>query len=127
VAASASRRVYVIDDDRHVRESTAFLLPALGYECTVFAAPDRFLGEAAMLAPGCILTDLRMPAMDGFELASAVRSRALDWPILMMTSDNGPELEQRVRDSGFSALLRKPVDGDLLVEALAQAFATLDA
>jgi two-component system, LuxR family, response regulator FixJ len=117
----------VIDDDRHVLESTEFLLPALGYECTVFAGADHFLGEAASLAPGCILTDLRMPAMDGFELASAVRDRALDWPMLMMTSDNGPELEQRVRDSGFAALLRKPVDGHLLVDALARAFATLDA
>ena len=117
----------MIDDDRDVLESTAFLLPALGYECTVFAAADHFLGEAPTLAPGCILTDLRMPAMDGFELASAIRQRALDWPILMMTSDNGPELEQRVRDGGFAALLRKPVDGDLLADALDRAFAALDA
>ena len=65
--------------------------------------------------------------MNGFELASAVRGRALDWPILMMTSDGGPELERRVRDEGIAALLRKPVDGDLLADALDRAFAALDA
>ena len=125
MAALGTRCVYVIDDDRGVLESTAFLLRTLGLECRTFASPRSFLAEAPKLAPGCVLTDLRMPEMDGFALAAALKSRGVEWPILMMTSDNGPELERRAARQGFAALLRKPIDGALLEDALDRAFLRL--
>lgn len=125
MAALGGRRVYVIDDDQGVLESTAFLLPTLGFECRTFASPRGFLAEAPKLAPGCVLTDLRMPEMDGFALAAALESEGVGWPILLMTSDNGPELTRRAARHGFAAVLRKPVDGALLEQALGRAFAIL--
>ena len=119
--------MYVIDDDPDVLASTAFLLPTLGYECRIFAAPEQFLAQAAALAPGCVLTDLRMPAMDGFQLAARIRTGGLDWPVVMMTSDNGPALTRRASEDGLNALLRKPLDVDRLAAALDEAFAALDA
>lgn len=127
MTAPGQRRVYVIDDDSAVLDSTAFLVSALGHECRTFAAPEAFVAELGTLEPGCILTDLRMPGMDGFELAGAVRQRALGWPILMMTSDHGGDLERKAAEHRFVALLRKPVDGTLLEQALADAFEALDA
>ena len=124
MAVLGGRRVYVIDDDQGVLESTAFLLAAIGFECRTFASPRSFLAEAPKLAPGCVLTDLRMPEMDGFALAAALKSRVFEWPILLMTSDNGPELARRAASAGFAELLRKPVDGALLEDALARAFVT---
>jgi two-component system response regulator FixJ len=127
MAAGGARQVYVIDDDPDVLDSTAFLLPTLGYECRTFAAPEQFLAQAATLAPGCVLTDLRMPAMDGFQLARQIRTDGLRWPVLMMTTDNGPALTRRATADGLHALLRKPLDVDLLSAALDDAFAALDA
>jgi two-component system response regulator FixJ len=117
-----TRLVYVIDDDLGVLESTAFLLPALGYECVTFGSAEEFLGRAPGLPRGCVVTDLRMPTMDGLELAAKIVELGLGWPILMMTSDDGPDLERRAADQGITAVLRKPIDAALLADALSQAF-----
>jgi FixJ family two-component response regulator len=119
------KAVYVVDDDREVLASTAFLLPTLGYECAVFAGAQEFLGRAAELPPGCVLTDLRMPAMDGFDLASRISELGLGWPILMMTSEYGADVERRAAEHGIEVVLHKPVDADLLADALADAFARI--
>lgn len=124
---TAARRVYVIDDDLDVLASAAFLLPALGYECATFSAPEEFLGRVAELPPGCVLTDLRMPVMDGFELAKSIVELGIEWPVLMMTSDGGDDLLRRASESGVSAVLRKPVDANLLADALSAAFARCEA
>lgn len=126
MAASPGPRIYVIDDDTVVLDSTAFLLAALGYDCATSAAPQRFLEQASTLDPGCILTDLRMPGMNGFELAASLRDRGIEWPMLMMTSDSGGRVEALARERGFAALLHKPVNADLLAGALESAFAALD-
>jgi len=119
-----NRSVYVVDDDRDVLDSLAFLLPVLGYDCRTFNGPQAFLAAAPGLETGCILSDWRMPGIDGFGLAAAVRKNGLDWPMLMMSSDSDPALAERSRKAGFNALLRKPVEGDLLASALDSAFAS---
>jgi two-component system response regulator FixJ len=120
---SASLRVYVIDDDQAVLQSTALLLDTFGFECTTFACADDFLSEVDALPPGCVLTDLRMPRTDGWVLCSALQSKALEWPVLLMSSDNGAELERRAKASGFSGFIRKPVDADKLAAAIGAAIA----
>lgn len=116
----------MIDDDKSVLESTAFLLSALGYECLTFSRAEHFLEETEALVPGCVLTDFRMPDMDGLQLARALRGREIGWPILMMTSDIGDDLERRSGEQGLARLLRKPMDSDQLDHALAEAFAALE-
>jgi two-component system, LuxR family, response regulator FixJ len=127
MAALGGRRVYVIDDDQGVLESTAFLLAALGFECRTFASARSFLEQAPKLPRGCVLTDLRMPEMDGVALAADLQSQGLGWPVLLMTSDNGPQLARRAAGEGFAAVLRKPVDGAVLEDALSRAFSMLEA
>jgi two-component system response regulator FixJ len=126
MGALGPRCVYVIDDDQVVLESTAFLLGALGFQCRAFASAESFLRTAARLGPGCVLTDLRMPEMDGYGLAAALQERGVAWPVLLMTSENGPELAHRAENHGFAALLRKPLDGALLEDVLARAFAMFE-
>ena len=115
--------MYVIDDDEGVRNSTVFLLATLGYDCVTFAGAAPFLDAADALPRGCVLTDLRMPDMDGFELAEALRRRGVGWPVLLITSDSGGRLDRRAAQLGFAGVLQKPLDADRLDEALASAFA----
>jgi two-component system response regulator FixJ len=119
--------VYVIDDDSAVLESTVFLLAALGFEPRPFADARAFLAALAELPPACILTDLRMPGMDGWELAAELRARKPGWPMLLMTSDTEPGLAEKARELGFAALLHKPLDAALLAAALERTFANLPA
>ena len=117
----------MIDDDPAVRESTVFLLAALGFEPRPFADARAFLAALAELPPACILTDLRMPGVDGWELAAALRARKPGWPMLLMTSDSAPGLAERAAALGFAALLDKPLDAARLAQALDQAFARFPA
>ena len=68
--------VYLIDDDEATLASTEFLLNALGVPAQSFSDPYLFLHAVGSLAPGCILTDLRMPAMSGLELHAALVNKA---------------------------------------------------
>jgi two-component system response regulator FixJ len=120
-------RVYVVDDDPAVVESTAFLARALGYECTTFASPEEMLAQLDELPAGCVLSDLRMPGMSGYDLAAALRGKAVAWPMILMSSDNGPEVDRSARAHGFSAFLHKPLDSTMLASALDAACATLAA
>jgi two-component system response regulator FixJ len=124
---TGARRVYVIDDDPQVLDSTAFLLSTLGYECMTFSAADEFLGRAANLPSGCVLTDLRMPVTDGFELASRVGELGLDWPFVMMTSDHSADVARRAARHGIATVLPKPVQAEAMAGALTAAFNALDA
>jgi two-component system response regulator FixJ len=119
--------VYVVDDDPAVVESTAFLARALGYECTTFASPEDLLAQLDGLAAGCVLSDLRMPKMSGYDLAVALRGKSIGWPLLLMSSENGPEVDRNARAHGFSAFLHKPLDSAMLAHALEIACATLAA
>ena len=60
--------VHIVDDDPAVRNSLRFLLKASGYEAATYASGPELLSQAQELQPGCILTDVRMPEMNGLEL-----------------------------------------------------------
>jgi two-component system response regulator FixJ len=116
--------VYAIDDDLAVLQSTEFLLKSLGYGVECFSNPLVFLSAAAALQPGCILTDLKMPEMNGYELRNALLDRSLEWPMVLVTSENGAETKREVLARGFAGYLRKPVATDELLIVLERCFAT---
>jgi FixJ family two-component response regulator len=126
MAGAAGTRVYLIDDDAGVLESTAFLLSVLGYDCATFGGAEPFLEAAGSLFAACIVTDLRMPGMSGFELVQALRERGIGWPVILMTSEDGEQIERNASAAGFAAVLRKPVDADQLADAIAQSAASIE-
>jgi len=114
--------VYVIDDDPALCHSTGFVLQSLGFEFQAFAGAEEFLAALAELQPGCVLTDLRMPAMDGDELKSAIAGRCIDWPVILMTSDGSVNADWATTH-GFSGYLRKPFTPEELATVLDACFA----
>lgn len=120
------RMVYVIDDDPAVLDSTAFLLGSLGYKADCFADPLHFLETVDQRAPGCVITDLRMPGMTGYELQRALLERSVAWPVVLMTSENGSLGTEKAAERGFSGYLRKPFSTDELVATLETCFAQLE-
>lgn len=120
------RTVHVIDDDPDMLKSTAFLLQSLGFESRCFAGPQAFLDAFEGLDPGCVITDLRMPDIDGFDLLRLLRDRSVDWPAVLMTSESRPDLPADAAARGFAGFLRKPFTADALLDVLQTAFAALD-
>lgn len=111
--------VAVIDDDALVRDATASLVRSFGYRSTTYPSAEAFL-DAEPGAACCVLTDLQMPGRSGLELCQALRARGSTLPVILMTAYPTAELRTRAEAFGLIALLDKPVDPDLLSEALAR-------
>ncbi|GGX75383.1 response regulator transcription factor [Saccharospirillum salsuginis] len=117
--------VHLIDDDDSFRESTAWLLEASDLEVVDHASPGDFLGELEQKGPagqvGCVVTDLRMPEMNGFELMDELRKRHLSMPVVMITGHGDVPVAVEAMKMGAANFIEKPFDGTVLVETVRQA------
>src|SRR3954449_6608795 len=118
--------VYVIDDEEAVRDSVAFLLEARELSVQSFPSAGEFLAAVPSLAPGCVLTDMRMPGMDGIELLRQMRQRHLPWPVVVMTAHGEVPLAVQALKTGASDFIEKPFPGDVLIDAVLSALQTID-
>src|SRR3954453_3745248 len=82
-----STKVYVIDDDPAMRDSLDFLLGSAGFNVRLFDSAQTFLTELPDLAIGCVVTDIRMPGIDGIELLRRLNFSpgARKLPVIVMT------------------------------------------
>ena len=113
--------VYVIDDDEAVRQSVEFLLKTVGMRVHGFESAKAFLELLPQIGTSCVVTDVRMPEMTGIELLRRVREVKPELPVIVITAHDEPGTAERVRALGASAFLKKPVDRDALLGALAAA------
>ena len=115
-------RVFIIDDDAAVRDSLAFLLSASGFSVTVFETAGRFLGALPQLGFGCVITDIRMPEIDGIELLRRLNSAAVHLPVVVMTGHGDVPLAVEAMKLGAMDFLEKPFEDERLVNVLHTAF-----
>lgn len=119
-AGARRKRVLFIDDDENLLEIVREVLDANGFE--VQGARHGFLAGylIAHFQPHVIVLDIMMPGLDGFEVLSLLHKRpeARQMPVVACTSMRGPEIEAKVRDAGFAAFVRKPLDFRALVGLL---------
>ena len=120
------RTVYVIDDDEPVRDSVVLLLEGRALAVQSFASGPEFLDAAASLAPGCVVTDMRMPAMDGIELLRRLRERDLHLPVIVMTAHGEVSLAVQALKAGATDFIEKPFPGEVLIDAVLAALETVD-
>ncbi|ODT06840.1 MAG: DNA-binding response regulator [Mesorhizobium sp. SCN 65-20] len=122
-----THRVYLVDDDEAVREALAFLLSTYGITAETFGDPQTFLAHVDEDRPGVLVVDLRMPLVSGQQLHQKLGERGIDWPAIMITGHGDVAACRRAFKAGIQDFLTKPVDGEVLVDALQQGFASLDA
>ena len=109
-------RVFVIDDDADHRAAAADLLSAAGHDPVCFAGAAEALAALDAADPGVILTDLRMPGMDGFDLIAALKEHPGDHPVILMTGHGDVTQAVRAIREGAEDFLEKPYDaGHLLL------------
>lgn len=107
--------VHVIDDDDAVRRSLAFLFASAGVAAETYDTPGGFLRAAAGLSAGCIVTDVRMPEMNGIELMRRLRAMGVTLPVVVITGHGDVPLAVEAMKAGACDFLEKPFrDGDLL-------------
>lgn len=118
--------VYLVDDDEGVRSALSLLLGTYGIRIETFGDPTAFLARAQKLKPGVLLLDLRMPAITGLQLHEELAAIGCDWPTIICTGHGDVHACRRAFKAGVVDFLTKPIDEQVLVEALQQASAALD-
>jgi FixJ family two-component response regulator len=121
---AAERFIYVIDDDPAIRRSLERLLEAVGFRVASYATPKAFFGVAGDLPMGCVLLDLRMPEMDGFEVQARLLLVNPDLPVIVMTAQGDVQTAVRAMKAGAVDFIEKPYSDDALVASIESALKT---
>jgi CheY-like chemotaxis protein len=115
--------VYVIDDDASVRRALGRRLKLTEWQITTFDSAEAFLADLDNLVPACLVLDIQLGGMSGLDLLAHMKNVRPAWPIVAMSGSDDDSLEAEALRLGARAFLRKPFDSDLLIDAIAQAFA----
>jgi two-component system, LuxR family, response regulator FixJ len=110
-----SRNVYVIDDDEAMRDSLNFLLDSSGFAVTLFETAQQFLDALPQLAFGCVISDVRMPGIDGIELLKRLKTLRSGFPIVVMTGHGDVPLAVEAMKLGAMDFLEKPFEDERLI------------
>jgi two-component system response regulator FixJ len=113
-------RIHVVDDDAAMRDSLAFLLESAGFQAELYDGAQPLLAALPDLA-GCVLTDIRMPGMDGLELLRLIRASGRNVPVVIMTGHGDVPLAVEAMKLGAADFIEKPFDDEALLRALRDA------
>jgi two-component system response regulator FixJ len=113
--------VHIVDDEEPVRNSLAFLLGAAGFAVRTHASATDFLGVAAGISNGCLVTDLRMPDINGVELLRELRSRDLMLPAIVVTGHGDVQMAVEAMKNGALDFIEKPFSDEVLIDSIRRA------
>jgi len=108
--------VAVVDDEQPVRRALQRLLRASGFDVRLFATGSDFMSHLEGI--DCVILDLHLPGMSGFEVQEALTERGASVPVVVLTGNDTPANRARSLANGAHAYLCKPVDDKVLLEAL---------
>jgi FixJ family two-component response regulator len=110
--------VAVVDDDESVRESLPDLLGVFGFDARVFASAEKFLVSDSLGQTKCLVLDIAMPGMTGFDLQQELKIRGQNIPIIFMTGQKDDTVRTRALERGAVGFLLKPFSDTALLGAL---------
>jgi len=110
--------VHVVDDDEAIRESLAFLLEAAGYASRTYASALELLERVDDLEAGCIVTDVRMPEMNGLELVRRLTDLGVGHRMIVITGHGDIPLAVEAMKAGVVDFLEKPFEEEALLRAI---------
>jgi FixJ family two-component response regulator len=108
----------VVDDDADVRVALTRLVSSAGFAVETFASGAEFLRSIEDHEPDCLVLDLHMPEMSGFDVQCALARAHPGIPVVAITGHHTPESHARAIQLGAKGYLRKPVNDDVLLEAI---------
>lgn len=124
---ASPRTVFLIDDDEDVRNALRLLLRAAGFVVEPFSNAAAFLGRRDRARIGCIVADVRMPGLSGLQLLERLAAEGERLPMVIVTGHGDVNACRRAFKGGAVDFLTKPVDEQVLIEAIEAGFARLEA
>ena len=103
-----SYTVYIVDDDESIRRALKRLLRSFGYHALTFESAEEFLEYTFVQDEGCLVLDICLPGMTGFELQEKLSSQVAVYPVIFMTAHDNPQWQEKAKQAGAVAYLKKP-------------------
>lgn len=111
-------KVAVIDDDTAVLDSLGLLLKSHDYDTALFASPRDFLESGERLKVSCVVSDVRMPEMNGLELQRAIAEKAPDLPVILITGHGDIAMAVNALKNGAADFIEKPFSDDRIIGSI---------
>jgi two-component system response regulator FixJ len=112
---ASDRTVFVVDDDEAALDSLVMLLRSDGLNPRGFSSADKFLDALTPEARGCIISDVRMPGMDGVQLIRALKSMHCLLPVIVITGHADVTVAVQAMKSGAAEFIQKPFESELIL------------
>lgn len=113
--------IHVVEDDADMRASLVELLEDSGYTVRGYARAEELLARGDAIEPGCIVSDVRMPGMDGLSLLRQLRASGSTVPLMLITAHGDVSMAVAAMKAGAVDFLEKPFEADALLAALGAA------
>ena len=115
--------VFVIDDDKAVRDSLRWLIGSVGLPVELFISARAFLDSGRTDRPGCIVVDVRMPGISGLDLQDELVRRGIDLPLIVITAHGDVRMAVRAMKAGAIEFIEKPINDQQFLDAVQKAVA----
>jgi len=115
--------IAVVDDEESVRKALQRLIRSAGFDVETFPSGAEFLTSMQHHEPACLVLDLHMPGVNGFDVQDELNQARVQIPVVVLTGHDTPNARTRVMNHGAAAYLCKPVDESLLMRAIHEALA----
>ncbi len=110
--------IYVIDDDESVRKAFKRLLRSVNFEAETFSSAEEFLKSQKPDKNACIIIDIRMPGLTGFDLQRKLMAQGSRIPVIVISASDDAQVREQARELGAVAFFRKPIDDQALLDAI---------
>ena len=110
--------IAIVDDEESVRKALQRLMRSAGLDAAIYPSGDEFLKTVLEQRPDCVVLDLHMPKVDGFQVQASLAKARISIPVIVLTGQDTPESRERAMAGGAAAYLRKPVDDQVLLDTI---------
>ena len=121
ISAPKAKRVIIVEDDASMSQALERILRLGGYASIVYASAEVFLASDGVEGAGCLIIDVRLPKLNGFELHRRIGQSGAILPAIFITAFDAGDARAKARDAGAFAFLPKPFSGRVLLETVASA------
>jgi FixJ family two-component response regulator len=110
--------VIVVDDDYRMREALENLLESVGYTVRTFSSAEQFLDSHIFETSNCVISDVKMPGMDGIHLKERIQSMEPYLPVILISADPSPPVNVKTKEHEWKFWFSKPFDCHELIDAI---------
>lgn len=110
--------IYIVEDDKNVRDGFVMLLKSAGFDCAAFESAETFLQKFNLAKNDLLILDMKLRGKSGCTLLEEITRRNIFLPVIVITGFDEPQNRKCAKDFGAIAYLRKPVDSSALIDLI---------